>query len=453
MTSHLKGRSIEAKSTSSNGGAPARRAVVRWAWRLFRREWRQQLLILALVIVATAATIVGAAVSINSRQPANLGFGTAQDLVTFPGSGPKVASDIASLQQRYGSNEVVDNETLAIPGSIDTYQLRSENPRGPFIKPMLSLVSGHYPTGSAQVALTAGLESTFNVKVGGTWIESGVTRRVVGIVQNPQSLLDEFALVAPGQVATPTQISILFDGPAPKQVSSGEVIQNIHFVTTNGINPETISIAGLILGMMLIALVSIGGFTVLAQRRLRSIGMLESLGATDRHVRLVVRANGVIVGVVGAVAGALVAVAVWLAYRPSLEQSSHHEIGVLALPWLVVILAMVLAIAATYFGASRPARSITKVPIVSALSGRPAPPRQVHRTAIPGAVFFIVAFVLLGYAGGGSSQDPRLPELAFGLMLLIPGIILLAPFCLTALARLGRGAPIAVRLSLRDLAR
>ena len=68
--------------------------------------------------------------------------------------------------------------------------------------------------------------------------------------------------------------------------------------------------------MLLIALVAVGGFTVLAQRRLRSLGMLASLGATDPHVRLVVRANGVVVGVVGAVIGAVVGLAAWLAYRP-----------------------------------------------------------------------------------------------------------------------------------------
>ena len=38
-----------------NGGVPARRAVIRWAVRLLRREWRQQLLILALITVAVAA--------------------------------------------------------------------------------------------------------------------------------------------------------------------------------------------------------------------------------------------------------------------------------------------------------------------------------------------------------------------------------------------------------------
>ena len=48
-----------ADARPADGGAPARRAVVRWAWRLFRREWRQQLLILALITVAVAATIVG----------------------------------------------------------------------------------------------------------------------------------------------------------------------------------------------------------------------------------------------------------------------------------------------------------------------------------------------------------------------------------------------------------
>ncbi|MGO9582635.1 MAG: FtsX-like permease family protein [Acidimicrobiales bacterium] len=84
--------------------------------------------------------------------------------------------------------------------------------------------------------------------------------------------------------------------------------------------------------MLLIALVSVGGFTVLAQRRLRAIGMLESTGATDSHVRLVVRANGTVVGLVGALAGFVLGLVVWLAYRPSLEQSAHHVIGVFALP-------------------------------------------------------------------------------------------------------------------------
>ena len=440
-----------------NGGVPARRAVIRWAWRLFRREWRQQLLVLGLIVIAVAATMLGSAVSADTPPAGNSGFGTAQDMATFQAPDPHLASQIAALRQRFGPVDVIENQTLAIPGSVSTYQVRAQNPHGPFGRPLLGLVSGHYPSGPGQVALTSGLASDLGLQVGGTFREGGQSRRVVGIVENPQSLLDEFALVAPGQVRTPTLVTVLFDAHGASPGSLGPNVQaaGMSSAAGNAINPESISIAGLTVGMLLIALVAVGGFTVLAQRRLRSLGMLGALGATDRHVRLVVRANGVVVGVVGAVIGFALGLVLWLAYRPVLENNAHHVIGVFALPWLVIVLSMVLAVVATYFGASRPARAIARVPIVTALSGRPAPPRQVHRSAIPGVIVLVIAFILFGLsnATSGSSAKGNLPELALGLILLVVAVILLAPFCLTVLARIGRRTPIGVRLALRDLSR
>src|SRR5271169_6056706 len=194
--------------------------------------------------------------------------------------------------------------------------------------------------------------------------------------------------------------------------------------------------------MLLIALVAVGGFTVLAQRRLRSLGMLGALGATDRNIRLVVRVNGVLVGLIGALAGTVLGLAVWLAYRPKAQADAHHVIGP----------AIALAVMATYFAAARPARSITRIPLVAALTGRPAPPKQVHRSALPGVVLFVIAAALLSYSGKSSNGGGGL-ELVLGIVLLVVAIILLAPFCLVVLARLGRRAPIAVRLALRDLVR
>jgi putative ABC transport system permease protein len=441
----------------AGGGAPARRAVVRWAWRLFRREWRQQSLILALITVAVAATIVGSATATNSPQPANFGFGTAKDAMSFTNYDAHTASVVAGLEHRFGHVEVAERHTEPIPGSIDTFQLVSENPHGPFSAPMLALLSGRYPSDADEVAVTSGVASAFHLILGDTWRIGGAQRRVVGIVENPQSLLDEFALVVPGQVRNPTGVTVLFDAPgvASSSFEGTPVETPASIAQSNPFNPETISLAALVLGMLLIALVSVGGFTVLAQRRLRSIGMLESTGATDRHVRLVVSANGAIVGLAGAVLGLVLGLAVWLAYRPSLEQSAHHLIGVLALPWTVVIAAMVLAVIAAFVAASRPARGITKVPIVQALSGRPTPPRQVHRSALPGLILLAVAFFLLGYSGGTNNGQGSggMPELVLGIVLLIPGLILLAPFLLSLTARLGRRTPIATRLALRDLAR
>jgi putative ABC transport system permease protein len=272
-------------------------------------------------------------------------------------------------------------------------------------------------------------------------------------VQNPQSLLDEFALVPPGRVTNPTTVSVLFDAPG---VDPNRIGSNVTTPAQNGnssaINPETIVLAVATVGMLLIALVSIGGFTVLAQRRLRALGMLESMGATDRNVRLVIRANGFIVGFVGAVVGFALGLAAWLAYRPHNEQSAHHLIPTFALPWAVIVPALMLAVVATLFAADRPARAITQVPVVSALAGRPPPPRQIHRSFVPGVIALVLGFLFFS-ASGSQRGNGAFRFVIPGFVALIVGIILVSPFFLALLARVGRRAPIAVRLSLRDLSR
>jgi putative ABC transport system permease protein len=440
-------------SDPTTGGVPARRAMMRWAWRLFRREWRQQLLILLLVIVAVAAVVLGAAVATNTPPPANAGYGTAGDLATFASSSKQplhlqsVAAHIAVLEHRYGTVQVIENETFNIPGSTQTYQLRSQDPHGPYGGPMLRLLSGRYPTGPDQTALTAGLAADLHLSVGDIWSQGN--KRVVGIVQNPQSLLDEFALVSPGQVTHPTAVDVLFNAPGVDPGRIGSNVSTPGMLNNNPLNPQTIVLALATIGMLLIALVSIGGFTVLAQRRLRALGMLQSMGATDRNVRLVLRANGVIVGAVGALAGLAVGLVAWLAYRPQNEQSAHHLIPMFALPWTVIIVAMVLAVVATFFAAGHPARAITRIPVVSALAGRPAPPRQIHRSFIPGVIALIIGFIMFSLSGAQRSPGLLVP----GFVALVAGIILMAPFFLALLARLGRRAPIAIRLALRDLSR
>jgi len=450
-------RERPAPAGTSDGGVPARRAVIRWSWRMFHREWRQQTLVLSLIVVALAATVIGAAVATNTPPPAGAGFGTAQDMATLPG-GPHLAGQLAVLQQYVGPVDVIENQTVAIAGSINTYDLRAQDPHGAFGQPMLSLASGHYPAGPGQVAVTQGVATTFGLRIGDLWHQGGQVRRVTGIVQNPQSLLDEFALVAPGQVSQPSQVIVLFTAPRGKNLGpigslSQYVVSRQDAAASNPLNPETIVLGLVTVGMLLIALVAVGGFTVLAQRRLRSLGMLGALGATDRNIRLVVRVNGVLVGVVGALVGAVLGLAIWLAYRPRLQSSAHHLIGPFQLPWIVIGAAMALAVVATYFAASRPARAITRIPIVAALSGRPAPPKQVHRSALPGVVLFVVAAALLSFSGKSNGNGGGALELVLGIVLLIVAIILLAPFCLVLLARLGRRAPIAIRLALRDLDR
>jgi putative ABC transport system permease protein len=449
MTTALHERPSRA---GGHGGLPARRAVMRWAWRMFRREWRQQFLVLALITVAVGATVVGAAVATDTPPPAGAGFGTATDLATF-GGGPQLARQIASLRQRFGRVDVIENQAMTVPGSIETFTLRAQDPHGPFGQSMLSLISGRYPAGPGQAALTPDLARTLNLKAGDLWSEGGKSWRVTGIVTNPQSLLDEFALVAPGQVTTPTQVTVLFDAPEVKDASIGPtVVSRQSAAASNPLNPETIVLGLATVGMLLIALVAAGGFTVLAQRRLRSLGMLGSLGATDRNIRLVVRVNGLLVGLAGAAAGFVIGMAAWLAYRPRLESSVHHLIGVFQVPWAVIGPALVLAVLASFLASGRPARSVTRMPVVAALSGRPAPPKGAHRSVVPGLAAMVAAAALLAY-GGHSVNGGGALFVVVGLVVLVAGVILIAPLGLAVLGRLARPAPVAVRLALRDLAR
>jgi putative ABC transport system permease protein len=119
---------------------------------------------------------------------------------------------------------------------VDTYDLRAQDPNGAFGTPMLSVISGHYPEGAGQVALTPGLASVLHLQVGVTWEHDGIARTVVGIVQNPQSLLDVFALLAPGQVTNPTQVTVLFDATEP----SSSLGPNFSQPGGNALNPDTI---------------------------------------------------------------------------------------------------------------------------------------------------------------------------------------------------------------------
>jgi putative ABC transport system permease protein len=447
--------------TPSGGGVPARRAVIRWAVRLLRREWRQQLLILALITVAVGATVVASAVATDTQAPIAGVLGTAQDSASISGTPATINADIRYLESHYGRVDVIENESVPVPGTQNTFDLRAQDPHGPFGGPLLGLVSGQYPANPGQIAVTSGVAADFNLSVGSSWTVGGVTRKVVGIVQNPQSLLDEFALVIPGQVTSPDNVTVLFDAPG---VSSSRLNTNGMSVTTaqtvantNTINPETISIAAAVLGMLLIALVGIGGFTVLAQRRLRAIGMLAAQGATERHIRLVVLANGAATGVVGAVAGFVLGFLAWLAYRPQAEASAHHLMGTFQLPWTVIGISMALAIIATLFAASRPAKTIAKTPIVAALAGRPPAPKKTRHLAVPvGLGFLITAFLLLGAAGAsgsGNGGSQAMLELVVGFVALAVAIVLLAPACLSVVAAAGKRSPIAIRLALRDLAR
>ncbi len=413
---------------------------------------------LGLLTLAVAATTVGLGL-VTNLQGTNQGLlGTANARVEIADPGPNgVAADLAAARQHFGAVEAITHESTPVPGSITPVDLRAQDPHGKFGKPMLRLVSGRYPVGAGQAAVTAAVATTFRLHIGSTWSVNGRALRVVGLVENPKNLPDAFGLVAAGQISSPSSVTLLFEASGPRAGSfhppagSGTVESVMASGEGHAERQRSQALAVLLLatiGLTFIGLLSVAGFTVMAQRRLRALGMIGAIGATDRQVRRVTLVNGAAVGVVGAVVGVALGLAVWFALTPAFEQVVGHRYDPFALPWWAVLAGAALAVVTAIAAAWWPARAAAKLPIVAALSGRPAPPQPAHRFALAGTALAGGGFVSLVLA-----HTVHTVLIVVGIVATTAGMLLLAPLGIKALAALAGRAPVAVRLALRDLAR
>jgi putative ABC transport system permease protein len=436
----------------AHGGVAARRALVHWAWRLFRREWRQQILVVTLLAVAVAAAIGSVTVASNSGADRSneAEFGSADQLLNLDGGNPRaLAATLAALRQQYGTIDIIGHRSLAVPGAVEQVEFRSQDPRGPYGGPRLSLRRGNYPEGPDQVAVTDGAADLLGLEIGETLSLDGRRRTVVGIVENPADLGDEFALVSPLSAGPPEHVTVLVKGAGSRpDMSPGPAAVNQSIRGNDNPADELLMFSVATVFLLLASLVAAAGFAVIAQRRLRQLGMLAAIGATEKHLRLVVMTNGAVVGAIGALIGTVVGLALWLALVPTLENALNHRLDRLSLPWMllgsIVLLAVVGATAAAWW----PGRAVARVPITLALSARPLRPKPAHRSAIVAA-----ALIAAGIGSLAFSNRDRAPLIIAGLLAVILGTLLLGPLAIRIFARAAGHAPIAPRLALRDLAR
>jgi putative ABC transport system permease protein len=447
------------------GRAPAaRRALLHWGLRLLRREWKQRAIIVVLIAVATAAMILGTNVASATPGTPNASiYGTSSTLVILNGNTPGLAAEVTKITRAYGPASVVDDQSLptGIAGGAD---LRAQDPNRPYTRPLLSLDSGGYPTRAGEVAVTAGLAQLYGLRIGSSWRlpGSGAARTVTGIVEDPSNLNDEFALVAPGQLARPGQVRIFLGVSAMSSAVSngGDVIPasaNVSYPQTGDspFGPADVVLVVSVLGLVFIGLVASAAFTVMAQRRQRALGMLSSLGATEGDVRFVLVMDGAIAGLLGAVVGTAIGFAGWFWYYPHLEIATAHRTDPLNLSWSTLVTGVILAIATAVIAAAWPGRAVSKVPTVAALAGRVQPPQRVSRSLRPGLIWGGVGLLALFASGGlsgGQSGGVRL-LVPGGLIACVVSCALLAPFFVDVLSRLAARAPLATRLALRDLER
>jgi putative ABC transport system permease protein len=442
-------------SGPANGGLAARRAVIRWAGRMFRREWRQQLLIVALLTVAVAAAIGGIAVLNHIARVDNSDFGSANVVLTLDGSDPgKLRAGVDAARRSFGTVDVIGHHSAAVPGSVEKLDYRAQDPAGAYGGELLALRRGSYPTTPAQVAVTDGVAKLLQLDIGSTLALDGHRRKVVGIVENPRKLSDEFALVAPSSAgAEYVKVLVKAGDEAVESFLTGDepppAFQGLRMEGND--HPEAPALAMFSVTtvfLMLASLVAAAGFAVVAQRRLRQLGMFAAIGATEKQLRLVLVANGAIVGTIAALVGTSVGLATWVIFAPTLESAVDHRVDRFSLPWWLIATTGLLAVAGATAAAWWPGRAAARLPVVLALSGRPPKPRPARHSAIAAS-----ALIAAGVASLALSNRDRAPLIVAGIAATIFGALLLGPLAIRIFSGLAGRVSIGARLALRDLVR
>jgi putative ABC transport system permease protein len=443
-----------------DGGVVGRRAVVRWAWRMFHREWRQQILVVSLLTVAVAAAIGSVAIAYNSGAADDDDHGSATHLLRYDGSDPQaLQASLDSAREWFRTTEVIGYRSFAVPGSVETVEFRAQDPNGAFGSALLALRRGSYPEGPSQVAVTDGVADLLALEIGEPLALDGRRRSVVGIVENPRDLSDEFALVSPASAGAPDNVTVLVhadaasidgflraNGPLAQDGRSAWVGSEARPKDQSASALAMFSVATVFL--LLASLVAAAGFAVVAQRRLRQLGMLAAIGAAQKHLRLVLLTNGAVVGAIGAAIGTVLGLGLWFAVLPTLETAFDHRIDPLSLPWALLAMVVFVAVLGATAAAWWPGRAVARVPVTLALSGRPPRPKAAHRSAIVAAVLIAAGMGSLAFADRSSP-----PLIVAGILATILGTLLLGPLAIRIFAKTAGHAPVAARLALRDLAR
>jgi putative ABC transport system permease protein len=423
---------------------------------MFRREWRQQLLVLTLLTVAVTAAIGSITIASNSVPADNSDFGSANHVLKLDGSDPqKLQAGLDAAKKSFGTIDVIGHRSVSVPGSVEKLDYRSQVPGGAYSDDLLTLRQGRYPVGPREVAVTDGVAQSLRLEIGSVLALDGHRRTVVGIVENPSKLSDEFALVSPSS-ANPDQADVLVDASTASihaffrsQGDRSAFVGSMDRGNDVSSAAETLAMFSVATVFLLLAsLVAAAGFAVVAQRRLRQLGMLAAVGATGKHLRLVLVTNGAVVGAIAAIVGTIAGLALWLTFAPTLETAVDHRIDRLSLPWGLIAAAGLLALVGAIVAAWWPGRTVARLPVLLALSGRPPKPRPARHSAIAAAALIAIG---IGCLALSNRDKPAL--IIAGLLATILGSLLLGPLAIRTFSAVAGRLAIAPRLALRDLAR
>lgn len=464
----------------------ALRALVRLAVRDARRDRWRSLLVLAIValpvagLVATVTLTETTAPTAPENAVAALGradlslragspsFGGPEDdeaLLDALGSVP----DGTVIEVQRTSAGAIALDGLSVPlgltdGSLDPGALSAG---------IQELVDGAAPTSSDAVAVSTALLERADLELGDRVTIAPLGEvTVVGTFRRPEHLSVLAAATAPGTLAglpeaAPELLIDLPDGVGPDVFADVAAIDDSweqpHDPVLFGDSREALlaerfsgseRAAFVIIGGLAaveVALVAGAAFAVSVRRRQRELGLLAATGGTRVHVRRSVLLLGASVGLAGAVLGAVLGLLASAALLPWGAAIADRVVDGLRIDPLWVVGCGLIGIAAAVAGAWWPARSVAKLPVLTALSGRRPTPAPATKGLVRGMVSVVVGVGLC--VVGSTMAEVGTYVFLVGSVAVVLGAGMTSPWLLEQLGRLARFLPAGPRLAVRDAAR
>ncbi len=449
----------------------ATRALVRVGRRNIVRHRGRSVLITLLVLLPVAAMVAGISILQTMQPTTEESIRSRMGRADLFGQAPSEAELRKFLPDGSVLEPLVHLEArLLVAGSRPGVGLRAMRLDG-LAEGMLTLTEGRAPSLATEAAISQPVAELAGVGIGGTLtLDGGQAFTVVGMVENPFYLGDRAVVIDPATSDRALEsTSWLIDVPEgvdPDAVvaeifAPGAEVQEIGLESRNtGLfgsgdsSSPTILVFGA-LALLEAALIASAAFAVSIRRRQRELGLLAATGATTRQLAGTVVAEAALLGAAACVGGVVVGLLIALAISPFLDDLSGHRNGPLVVNALGLVGPVVVGFAAAMIAAIAPARTVARIPVLRALSGRRPPETSARRTLLLGLAFVALAAGMT-IAGATSESDIQ----GFPILLMMGGAVLgtlgfgaCAPWLLERLELIASRLPLAGRIAFRDTAR
>ncbi|MPZ61555.1 MAG: FtsX-like permease family protein [Propionibacteriales bacterium] len=226
-----------------------------------------------------------------------------------------------------------------------------------------------------------------------------------------------------------------------------------------GVDAETLMVFAMVVSAIVLEVVLLAApaFAVGVRRQRRQLALLGATGGEPRHLRAVVLAQGLVLGVLSAVLGSAAGLGLaWVAAGVA-EGQRWYDFGPFDVRWYVLALAAGFGSLSALLAAYFPARRAARTDVLATLAGRRGTTTTRWGWPVAGLILMgvgtAIVFTAVTSVGGSSPLESGEFKVAFGTVALVLGAVAVTPAGVGLVGRLSRRMPLPLRFAVRDAAR